>query len=504
MSDQHKGNKKIATNTIVLYIRMGFTMLISFYTTRVTLEVLGVEDFGLNNVVASVVSMFSFINGSMGTAVQRFFSVSIGSNNRDDLSKIFGVSLYLHIIVAIITLIISEIFAIFFLSGLNIPQERLFAAHVVFQISVFSLIANIINVPYSALLRAHEDFSKIAIIDIIQAILKLGILFLLLRINYDKIIVLSSLNLLVTLVYLLVITSFAKKYKEAKFQIIRDKAVIKEMLSFISLLIFTVLASLFNRQGVIIAVNIFFGLTINAAYAIAFQVSNLIETFAMNFKQSVVPQLMQAHGANDSKRMNQLLYLGTKIGFLLMMLFSIPFVFETDYILKLWLKNPPEYASEFTKLIVIGVNIDTFYYFMYQSVHASGNIKKQQVLTSISYLLSIFAVFISFYFGFNFYFAAYIPIVFSIIRNFISLYSAVHTIEFDYKKYFIEIFLPCFIFLVFLIVISGIITVSMEISFIRFIILISANCILSLLLGYIILFNKNERTAIKKLFVSYA
>ena len=145
-------NKKITKNTIALYVRMGISMIISFFTTRITLQVLGVEDYGLNNLVAGVVSMFSFINASMGTAVQRFYSIEIGKNNKERLSKVFGTGLYLHILVALITLLLAELFAVFFLHKLEIPENRMFAAHIIFQISVISLILNIISVPYTALL----------------------------------------------------------------------------------------------------------------------------------------------------------------------------------------------------------------------------------------------------------------------------------------------------------------------------------------------------------------
>ncbi len=156
-------SKKIATNTIALYIRLGITMFISFFTARVMLQQLGVEDYGLNNLVGSIVTMFSFINGSMGTAVQRFYSIEIGKGNPERLGRVFGVGLYLHIIVAFITFLIAEIFAVFFLHKMNIPEDRMFAAQIVFQISVISLILNIINVPSAALLRAREMFSKTAV-----------------------------------------------------------------------------------------------------------------------------------------------------------------------------------------------------------------------------------------------------------------------------------------------------------------------------------------------------
>ena len=497
--DKRSGNKRIAKNTIALYIRMGITMLISFFTTRITLEILGVDDFGLNNVVASVVSMFGFINGSMGTAVQRFFSIEIGKNNHKFLERVFGTGLYLHTIVAGITFILTEIFAIFFLSKLNIPPDRIFAAHCVFQISILSLVLNIINVPFQALLKAHEEFSKIAVLDVLRAVLKLGVLLLLYRIQYDKLVALSLLNFAVTIIYISIIVAFARKYSEAKFKFLRDKVLVKKMLSFISMLIFTVLASVFNKQGIVIIVNLFFGLTINAAYAVAFQVSQMLDTFAMNFKQAVVPQLMQSFGANDMSRMNKLIFLGTKVTFLLMMLISIPVIFETDFILKIWLKNPPEHASVFTMLIVIGVNINTFYYFIYQAVHASGKIKKQQILTTISYLVSVGVIYLSFKMGANFYYAAIIPILFSVVRNIIVIISAVETINFKVKHYFSNVILPCAGLVLALIITPLALTYFIDTSLLRLIIVLTSNTLLLAVLGYFMVLNKEERAILSGL-----
>ena len=499
MGSQLSNNKRIAKNTMALYIRMGITMLISFFTTRITLEILGFEDYGLNNVVASVVSMFGFINGSMGTAVQRFFSVEIGKNNGKNLSLTFGTGLYLHIIVALITLVIAEIFAIFFLSKLNIPQERLWAAHIVFQISFFSLFATIINVPFAALLRAHEKFSEIAIFDIIRALLKLGVLFLLYRINFDKIVALSALNFGVSLVYIVGITILAFRYKEVSFRIVRDKDLIKKMLNFISMLLFTVLASVLNKQGIVIVVNLFFGLTINAAYAVAFQVSRILETFAMNFKQSVVPQLMQAHSANDVSRMNKLIFMGTKVTFLLMMLISIPIIFETDYLLNFWLKDPPAHATVFTKLIIIGVNINTFYYFIYQAVHASGKIIKQQVLTSISYFLSIIVVYVSFKLGANFYYAAYVPIAFSVIRNIVVIYSATESIDFKAMEYISKVILPCLALVLVLTVASLLPRILMDSSLLRLSSILLINTSITAAFGYFLVLSRQERKSLSNL-----
>lgn len=504
MSTITKSNKKIAKNTVILYIRMGITMLISFFTTRITLQVLGVEDYGLNNVIASVVTLFSFINGSLGTAVQRFFSIDIGQNNTSRISSIFGTSLYLHSIVAVITLLIAEIFAIFFLHRLNIPEERMFPAHVVFQISVFALLLNILNVPFAAILRAREEFSKTAVLEIVQSILKLAVLFLLHHVSYDKLITLSLLNLGVTIFYIASITFLAKiLYKDIRIILVRDKKLIREMVSFITMLLFTVFALVIDKQGLIMLVNIFFGLTINAAYAIAFSVASILEYFAMNFKQSIVPQMMSAYGSNDMVRMYKLLNLGTKVSFILMCIISVPALFEIDYLLKFWLGTPPKFTSFFTVLVIISINIDSFYYFVYQAVHASGKLKVQQLLVSLSYFCSIILVYIAFQLGGDFYFAVYIPIVFAIIRNIVVLLSAKKVLNFNIQQYSREIILPSVLMLIALSIAASSIRILLENGLLRLIVTTVGNTLLAVILGYFLMLNQQEKFSVKQLVISY-
>lgn len=480
---------------------MGITMLISFFSVRITLEVLGVKDYGLNNVLASVVVLFGFINGSMGTAVQRFFSIEIGKKNEEALSKVFSTGLYLHIIVALITLIIAELFSFFFLSKLNIPQERLYAANVVFQISILSMILNILNVPFAALLRAREDFTKMSFLDIVRSLLQLGVLYLLYNIGYDKLIVFSILNFIVSVIYVASITLLANKYKEASFSIVRDKLLMRNMLSFISMLLITVFFSILSKQGIVILLNIFFGLTINAAYAIAFQVSTVMETFSMNFKQSVIPQLMTAYGANDRARMNKLMFMGTKVTFLLMTFISIPIIFESEFVLGLWLKEPPDHAASLTSLILISLNINTFSYFVYQAVHASGNIHKQQILTSISYILSIVVVYLAFEYGATFFYAAYIPIFFAIVNNAVILHSAKKAIDFDINYFFIQVVMRS-IFLIFILCLLSLgIIYTLELSILRLLINLFLSALVVFLGGYVILFDESEKKIIKNLLV---
>lgn len=500
-----KTNNKIAKNTIALYIRMAITMFISFFTTRITLEVLGVEDYGLNNLVSSVVALFSFLNGSMGTAVQRFYSVEIGRDEEEKLGRVFGSGLALHGIVAIVTALMMEIFAILFIHELNIPQERMFAAQVVFQISILSLALNIISVPYTALLRAREEFSKIAVADVLQSVGRLVVVYLLLQIDYDHLITLGALNFVITILYFVFMVYVARRYKECRHRICWDKDVVTRIAKFVSMLLVTVLASLFRDKGIIILVNMFFGLAVNAAYAVAMQVMHIVSTFVMNFKQSVVPQIMISYGKKDLARMNRLVNTGTKITFLLMLMITIPIIFEGEYILKLWLKEPPQYSYELVCLVLININVSSFTYFMYQGVHAAGKITKQQIAMSTLYILNIIGIYIVFKLGYSFYYGIFVTIFISLLQCITNLHFASKAFEYSIKQFLKSILPQCIATIAVAITIMYIFTTNIDSSIIRLITSTIASTLAILAAGYFILLDKEEKkkfTGIVKGYIS--
>lgn len=492
-------NKKMLRNTIALYLRMMFTMAIGFFTTRVTLQQLGVEDYGLNNLVGSIVSMFSFINSSMGTAVQRFYSFEIGKGNAGYLKRVFGTGLYLHIIVAVITFILAETFAIYFLHRMNIPEDRLFAAQVVFQVSILSLVLGIVNVPYAALLRAREMFDKTAMVEVIQALLRLGILYMLTIIDYDKLIIYSLLGFGVSLYYVGSLTYLARRFEESHCLPVRDKDLIKQMLTFISMLLITVLCQLATTQGMVILINSFFGLVVNAAYAVAVQVSHLVNTFAASFKQSMLPQMMAAYGAKDYSSMHRIINIGTKITFLLMLMITVPIIAEVNFLLEFWLNTPPEHASTLVALVLVQINISSFTYFQYQGVHASGNIKAQQIWMSCSYLMNLLLIFIVLKMGAHFEAAIYVNMVVSLIQCVVNLRYSHKNYQYDIANFLRCILLPSCTLMALCTCIIHVITRMMEPSIGRFLITWLSSEIVIILFGYIILLDAQERLKIKKI-----
>ena len=485
--------KKIAKNTIALYVRMGITMVISFFTARITLEQLGVSDYGLNNLVGSIVSMLTFLNGSMGTAVQRYYSYELGKGNSRGLKKIFSVGLTLHALVAVVTLVAAELFAIFFLVRMNIPIERQFAAKVVFQISIFSLIINIINVPYAALLRSREMFSQVAIVEIIQSVLRLIVLYLLVILEYDKLVTLSLLNFVITIYYICAITILARKFEETHAYPSWDKKLVNKMLSFISILIVTVLANLLQIQGVAFLINLFFTLAINAAYGIAVQVFNLVNNFVSSFKVAVVPQMMSSYGSGDLKNMHNLIDMGTKISFILLMLVTMPVVFEINFLLKLWLGTPPQYTAEFIILTLVYLNISSFTYFHYQGVHATGYIMQQQLLMSLLYILNVIFVYISFKIGYSFFFELYINIFFAVLQCIINLYCAKRKYNYNITTFVKSLMIPCILSVTIICLLLMLIKYLIQSYIEQFVIVVLASVFLTVILSYKLILNASER-----------
>lgn len=484
---------RIAKNTVALYIRMAITMFISFFTTRITLQVLGAEDYGLNNLVSSVVALFSFLNGSMGTAVQRFYSIEIGKEREDRLGRTFGSALSLHMIVALATGLLMEVFAMFFLHKLNIPQERLFAAQIVFQISILSMLLNVISVPYSALLRAREEFSKIAIAEVLQSFGRLVVALILMRITYDHLIALGCFNLLVTVTYCLAIVFIARKYQECRNRICWDKSIIKDISKFISMLLVTVLASLFRDKGIVILVNYFFGLLINAAYAIAMQVMSIVSTFVMNFKQALVPQITISYGKGEINTMKNLINLGTKVTFILMLMITLPIIAEGEYILNLWLKIPPDNTYKLVCLVLININISSFTYFMYQGVHATGHITAQQVVMSLLYVLNIIGIYVTFKLGGSYLYGLYVSIIISLLQCGANVYFATQSFGYDWKNLLFSIIPRCTLTIILTIPIIFIIKNTLTSSILRLISITIVSGLLNIFIGYYVLLTNQER-----------
>lgn len=487
-------NSRIAFNTIAMYIRTLIVMIISFVTARVMLQQLGVDDYGLNNLISGVVTMFNFLNMSMGTAVQRFFSVEEAKEGGVSAKKIFGSAVLIHIAISVITLILLEVFAVFFLHRLNIPEERMTVAQWVFQFTSANLILGIITVPPFAYLRAKEEFSKLAVLDIIEALCRLGILYMLYVSPVDKLWTLAFLTFVVTVLYNLTVWIMANRlYRDVtKPYVYFEKSLFVQMMSFSLLLLFSVASSMVYWQGLVMMINVFFGVAINAAYGIGNQIKVAVDRFLANFKQSIVPQLMCSQAAGENERLNKLIYAATKITFVLSLLIAVPVIFETDFILKVWLKTPPEFTTRFVQLGFAVSVLNSFSFFVTQGIHATGKVKGYSIVSSSSYLLCLGVIYLFMKMGYGFYVPMYVSVVLAVIEIMITLYYAHKTFGFKVTDFCVKVVLRSLAFCAIMAGCFCVMNSMMADGWLR----LCMNLILSVLLSWsslYILMNNDER-----------
>ena len=374
----------------------------------------------------------------------------------------------------------------------------MFAAKCVFQISTVSLVLSVLNVPFAALLRAREEFRRIAVVEIIQAFLRLAVLYFLYVIDYDKLIVFSLLNFVVTVYYVFSTVYIARRYKEARICLSSDKKLMKEMLHFTLMLVLAIFAKLFRDQGIVILVNLFFGLAINAAYAIAIQIKQVIDNFTSNFKQSVVPQLMSSYGENNIERMNKLIFSGTKITFFLTLLITCPIILESEYLLNLWLGKAPESSSMYTSLILLEFIIYSFPYFLVQTIHATSKLRKIQIITSSIYLFNTLCCYLALLIGANCYSVVYISIIISVLLLIISVKCVSDVIQFDVMYFYTNIVCKCVLVSALTFAVSMIPLFILDSSFLRLVFITILSSISLIFGGYCIALNKEERTLYRK------
>lgn len=487
-------NSRIAFNTIALYIRTFIVMIISFLTARVTLQILGVDDYGLNNLISGVVTMFGFLNMSMGTAVQRFFSVEGVTEDGIEPKKIFGSAMLIHLAIATVTLLFLEIFAIFFLHRLNIPEGRLNIAQWVFQFTSVNLVLGILTVPPSAYLRAKEEFSKLAILDVIEALCRLGILYLLYKSPVDKLWTLSFLIFVLTVLYNLSVWVIAiRNYGDvSKPYLYFEKGLFFKMMSFSMLLLLSVASSMVYWQGLVMMINLAFGVAVNAAYGIGNQIKIAVDRFLANFKQSLIPQIMESQASGEDTRLYKLIYAATKITFVLSLLVAVPVIFETDFILKVWLKTPPESTARFVQLGFVVSVLNSFGFFIIQAIQATGKVTGYSIFTCCCYFLSLSAIYILLKMNYGFYSPMYVSIVMVILSIGITLLFAKRTFNFRVCDFFLKVVMRCLMFCIVMVACFAVLNKMMDDGWLRLCLNLLLSAVLSLSSLYILM-NKAER-----------
>lgn len=399
--DNSTNNKRIAKNTLLLYVRLLFTMVVGLYTSRVVLKTLGVEDYGIYNVVGGFVTMFTVLSGSLSAAISRFLTFELGKGDLNNLKKVFSSSVTIQMGLSLIFVVIAETIGLWFVNcKMVIPEGRLDAANWVYQFSIFSFVISLISVPYNASIISHERMGTFAYMSILEASGKLAVAYGISHAPIDKLVFYGALILGIYLVMRLIYGWYCKKnFEECTYHLEFDIELLKKMFAFAGWNFFGAGAWQLMTQGVNILINVYFGVAVNAARGVAVQVDNAVMQFVNNISTAINPQITKSYASGDREYMFTLIFRGAKYSFFMLLFFAIPIICETDFILRIWLKEVPVYTSVFIRLATIVSLLHVLSNTMITAMLATGNIKKYQIIVGGLGMLVFPSVWLSFYFG---------------------------------------------------------------------------------------------------------
>lgn len=390
MAEISAGNKKIAKNTLILYGRTLIVMLVSLYTTRIVLSVLGASDYGVYDVVGGVIGMLGYFNTILSGGVSRFLTIAIGKNDSQKTKDTFALCNTVGFIGALTVLILAETIGLWFVSNkLVIPPERFYAAMWVYQFAVFSAVLTLLQMPYGACIIAHEDMSVYGYMGIIDAVLKLGIAFVLQISNFDHLIFYGALLLSVNLIDIIIYRVYCmRKYDETTFRLLYRKKELGEMLSYSGWTTIGAFASILNSHGITLLLNLFFGTIVNAARGIAGQISKAVRVVYTNFQTASRPQIVKSYACGDIPTMSALIRNVSKYGAYLTMLLIIPLGVHMDGVLHIWLgDNIPEYTVIFTRCVMLQNLFHAIDYPVGSGIQAVGKMKLPNLSTAFIYMI---------------------------------------------------------------------------------------------------------------------
>ena len=495
MSDTSANNKRIAKNTLLLYVRMLFMMAISLYTSRVILSALGVEDYGIQNVVGGVVAMFGFLNAAMASSTQRFITFALGKGDSDRLQTVFSTTLQIHTLIAFIIFLLGETIGLWFLyNKMQIPAERIDAAFWVLQCSIVSTIVMIVSVPYNACIIAHERMSAFAYISVLEAILRLAIVYLLLVFPYDKLIVLAVLSLLVQLLIRFFYSIYCHRhFYETKYRHILDKILFKEMAGFAVWSLWGNISVVLFTQGLNMLLNVFFGPIVNAARAIAVQVQTAIHQFVGNFQMALNPQITKTYASGNLSQMHSLMFRSARFSFLLLFFLSLPVLLETDFLLTLWLKTVPDDAVIFTQIMICISLIYTTANPCVVANQATGKVKIYQMVVGGILLMILPISYIVLKLGAPAYSVFIVHFCVESVAQFSRMYMLRKLINLPMWQYMKNIYIPIVTTVAVAIILPIIVRMQVEEGWLRFI-AVGFTCVLSVGIStFFIGFTKHER-----------
>ncbi len=378
-----ENNKRIAKNTLLLYIRMAVIMAVSLYTSRIVLDVLGIEDFGIYNVVGGVVSMLGFLNGALSTATSRFVTITIGKGDKKAMSHLFCVCVNAHLLMALLIVLLAESVGLWYLyEHVVLPPERFTAAFWVYQCSVLAVAFSILAVPYNATIIAHEKMKAFAYVSMLEAFFKLGIVYLLMVAGCDKLILYAVFILLAQLIVNACYTIYCyRHFQETNYHPVWDGQLTREMLAFASWALLGYGASICNTQGLNLLLNAFFGPAVNSARAVAVQVQNALQQFTTGFQTAINPQILKSYAQGNRDYMCSLIFRSARFSFFLLLMLALPIMIEAKWVLSLWLIEVPEHTVDFLRLILCVGMVFALVNPLMILAQATGRLKKFQIVS---------------------------------------------------------------------------------------------------------------------------
>lgn len=382
-------NKRVAKNAIALTLRMVLVTIVGLFTSRIVLQALGVDDYGIYGVIGGVVGMASFLNASMAGATSRFITFELGRGNDDKLRKIFSTALIIHVLIAIFVAILAETVGLWFVNNkMNFPPDRMFAVNVLYQFTILSMFVGFTQVPYTATIIAHEKMNIYAYFEILNVVLKLLIVYLLLLFNSDRLIFYAAATLAVSVITAFIYRFYCiRHFKESIFKSVWDKSVIREMLMFSGLDLYGQMCAIVKSQGQPIILNIFLGVVANAASSIASTMSGAIASLTSGIFQAFRPQIIKTYANQEFKRMERLIWRSTDFSIISLSILSIPFFINAEEIILIWLGEIPTYSVEVIRLILIAMIFSMLININNTVIHATGDIKRISMINGTFYLL---------------------------------------------------------------------------------------------------------------------
>ncbi|TBO43322.1 oligosaccharide flippase family protein [Pedobacter kyonggii] len=498
-------NKRIAKNTMMLYFRMLLTMGVSLYTSRVVLNTLGVSDYGIYNLAGGVTAMFAFLNSSMSGATSRFLTFELGLNDVAKLKKTFSAALTIHLLIAAAIFFLGETVGLWFLENkLIIPVDRMSTARWVYQLSILSTMVTITQVPYNATIIAHERMNVYAYVEILNCFLKLGIVYLLVIGHFDKLLLYAVLVLCISIIIALIYRIYCvKNFPESKYKWGWDKEIIYPMLSFSGWNMYGTMAYTVKTQGVNILLNLFFGVIVNAAYGVATQAQNAVQSFSNNFLTAVNPQIVKHYAQGEIEKMQNLVINASKLSFLLLFLISFPLIVENHFILNLWLKKVPDYAVDFCRLNLISGLMTGMFTVLTYAIFATGKIKSFSIISGTIYVMVLPIS----YFLLKNGFSPIIPFIINIVLLFIGYMNNIRILnklipKFSISKFFINVVFSCIVTITLASLLPMYFHFSLNEGWVRLILVGVTSVLSTLLFGYFIVLDADMRSKLTNMFLS--